>query len=94
MPFTPQDRWYAIHSTMGFQSLVYDQNNKLIASVEPTDPNSVGPSQREIAELIAGAPELLKILKLLAHMPDQTAAKLLADYNDRALEVRMGNPLR
>ena len=79
---------------MGFQTLVYNQDNRLVATVEPTDPNSDGPSQREIAELIAAGPELLKILKMLAHMPDEAAAKLLADYNNRALEVRVGNPLR
>lgn len=57
-PFS-KSNWSVELSTMGFQSLVYDENGRLIASVEPTDPNQPGPSHEQIARLIMNAPLLL-----------------------------------
>lgn len=62
--------WKAEISTMGFQSLIYDENGLLVASVEPTDPNRVGPKNSQKSKLIALAPRMLRfVLTIQEQMP-------------------------
>lgn len=59
---------------MGFQSLVYDQNGRLVACVEPTE-RAGAPTHEQLCRLIESAPAMYDLLVTAADAMDTDLPK-------------------
>jgi hypothetical protein len=97
MTLFSNEEWHAEISTMGFQSLIYDQNGRLIASVEPRELGQTL-SNAQVSRLIAASPAMYDLLVGAAFQMEDSmpmTAQVIRDFlaridSDPAFELRTG----